>query len=205
MKSSDLTEIAVNHSNFPSTHAKIKPRPTPIRYHKQEDVYNLKEVTFIKTIICKDVFGNQYTVPVDELNIRVGVYAVIIENGKILLTRQWDGYSLIGGGVEKGETIEESIVREVKEETGLTIMPDKIIHQATAFFKRNAETQANQSIQLYFTHSQLHGQINNDNITVSEKSYTNGTSEWVDLDKVDDINFRHSVSLEEILKAYQGT
>ena len=26
-----------------------------------------------KSIICKDVFGNQYTVPVDELNIRVGV------------------------------------------------------------------------------------------------------------------------------------
>ena len=41
-----------------------------------------------KTIIFKDVFGNQYIVPVDELNIRVGVYAVIIENGKILLTRQ---------------------------------------------------------------------------------------------------------------------
>ena len=54
-----------------------------------------------KSIICKDVFGNQYTVPVDELNIRVGVYAVIIEDNKILLTRQWDGYSLIGGGVEK--------------------------------------------------------------------------------------------------------
>ena len=48
-----------------------------------------------KTIICKDVYGNQYTVPVDELNIRVGVYAVIIEDNKILLTRQWDGYSLI--------------------------------------------------------------------------------------------------------------
>lgn len=148
-----------------------------------------------KSIICKDVFGNQYTVPVDELNIRVGVYAVIIEDNKILLTRQWDGYSLIGGGVEKGETVEESIIREVKEETGLTIMPDKIIHQATTFFKRNAEAQANQSIQLYFTHSQLHGQINNDNITDSEKTYTNGTPEWVDLDKIDSINFRHSMSL----------
>ena len=156
-----------------------------------------------KSIICKDVFGNQYTVPVDELNIRVGVYAVIVEDNKILLTRQWDGYSLIGGGVEKGETIEESIVREVKEETGLTIMPDKIIHQATTFFKRNAEAQANQSIQLYFTHSQLRGQINNDNITDSEKTYTNGTPEWVDLNKIDDINFRHSVSLRTILRAHR--
>ena len=155
-----------------------------------------------KPIICKDVFGNQYTVPVDELNIRVGVYAVIIEDNKILLTRQWDGYSLIGGGVDKGQMIEESIVREVKEETGLTIMPDKIIHQATTFFKRNAEAQANQSIQLYFTHSQLHGQINNGNITDSEKTYTNGTPEWVDLGKIDDINFRHSVSLRAILGAY---
>ena len=145
-------------------------------------------MTFIKSIICKDVFGNQYTVPVDELNIRVGVYAVIIEDNKILLTRQWDGYSLIGGGVEKGETIEESIVREVKEETGLTITPDKIIHQATTFFKRNAEAQANQSIQLYFTHSQ--------------KNYTNGTPEWVDLSEVDNINFRHSVDLRTILQAY---
>ncbi|QHU91514.1 NUDIX domain-containing protein [Candidatus Saccharibacteria bacterium oral taxon 955] len=151
-----------------------------------------------KTVICKDVFGNQYTVPVDELNISVGVYAVIIEDNKILLTRQWDGYSLIGGSVEKGETIEESIVREVKEETGLTIMPDKIIHQATTFFKRNAEAQANQSIQLY-------GQINNDNITDSEKTYTNGTPEWVDLDKIDDINFRHSVGLRTILCAYRET
>ena len=119
------------------------------------------------------------------------------------MTRQRDGYSLISGGVEKGEKIEESIVREVKEETRLTIMPDKIIHQATTFFKRNAEAQANQSIQLYFAHSQLHGQINNDNITDSEKTYTNGTPEWVDLDKIDGIHFRHSVSLRAILGAYR--
>lgn len=155
-----------------------------------------------KTIICKDVFGNQYTVPVDELNIRVGVYAVIIENGKILLTRQWDGYSLIGGGVEKGETIEKAVIREVKEETGLAMMPDKIIHQATTFFKRNAEAEANQSIQLYFTHSQLRGGISNDKITASEKTYTHGTPEWVDLSEIDKINFRHSVSLTTILRTY---
>ena len=39
-------------------------------------------------------------------------------------------------------------------------------------------------------------------MTDSEKTYTNGTPEWVDLDKIDDINFQHSVSLREILGAY---
>ena len=71
-----------------------------------------------KTIICKDVFGNQYTVPVDELNIRVGVYAVIIENGKILLTRQWDGYSLIGGGVEKAKRLKKLLFARSKKRLG---------------------------------------------------------------------------------------
>jgi hypothetical protein len=58
-----------------------------------------------KTVICKDVFGNEYETPIDDLDVRIGVYAVIIRDNKILLARQWEGYSIIGGGVEKGETL----------------------------------------------------------------------------------------------------
>lgn len=33
----------------------------------------------------------------------------------------WPGLSFPGGHVEKGETLEESVIREMKEETGLTL------------------------------------------------------------------------------------
>jgi len=155
------------------------------------------------TVICKDVFGNEYECPVDELDVRIGVYAVIIRDNKILLARQWDGYSIIGGGVEKGETLEEAFVREVEEETGLNARPGKLIHHATTFFKRDKDSRARQSYQFYFTHEQLDGDMNNGNITDSEKTYTNDIPEWVDLDTIDQINFRHSVDLKTIVDAYK--
>jgi len=155
------------------------------------------------TVICKDVFGNEYECPVDELDVRIGVYAVIIRDNKILLVRQWDGYSIIGGGVEKGETLEEAFIREVKEETGLSAQPGKLIHHATTFFKRDKDSGARQSYQFYFTHEQLEGEMHNSNITDSEKTYTNDIPEWVDLDSIDQINFRHSVNLKTILNAYE--
>jgi mutator protein MutT len=57
-----------------------------------------------------------------------GVGAVVIDGDRVLLVRrgqepllgQW---SIPGGAVELGETLEQAIIREVMEETGLTIVP----------------------------------------------------------------------------------
>ena len=155
-----------------------------------------------KTVICKDVFNNEYKHDAEELRQTLRAYAVIIENNKILLTKQWDGYSLVGGGVEKGESFEETIIREVKEETGLDIIPDKMFYNTFRFFQKKPDTQPVQAFQFYFSHKKIIGEINNNNITDSEKTYTNGLAEWVDLKNLNKIIFRHSVELEEILKNY---
>lgn len=62
----------------------------------------------------------------------LGVGAVVIQDASVLLVRrgqpplmgQW---SIPGGAVELGETLEEAIVREVREETGVAIAPVSII------------------------------------------------------------------------------
>lgn len=55
------------------------------------------------------------------------VAAVVIVDDRLLLVRQGPAdapYHLLpGGGVEYGETLEEALVREVAEETSLTVQP----------------------------------------------------------------------------------
>ena len=40
--------------------------------------------------------------------------------------KEWHGYALPGGHVEPGESIVESVIREMKEETGLTVVHPKL-------------------------------------------------------------------------------
>ncbi|MEM1564298.1 MAG: NUDIX hydrolase [Candidatus Bathyarchaeia archaeon] len=62
----------------------------------------------------------------------VGVGAIIICDGKILLEKRRGEpakgkWSVPGGLVELGETAEEAVVREVKEETGLDVADPELI------------------------------------------------------------------------------
>jgi 8-oxo-dGTP diphosphatase len=62
----------------------------------------------------------------------IGVGAVVIDGGRVLLVRRGHEplkgeWSLPGGALELGETLQQGVVREVLEETGLTVAPDGMV------------------------------------------------------------------------------
>jgi 8-oxo-dGTP diphosphatase len=62
----------------------------------------------------------------------VGVSAVVIDGAKVLLVRRGHEplkgeWSLPGGALELGETLQQGVVREVLEETGLIVVPAGIV------------------------------------------------------------------------------
>lgn len=61
---------------------------------------------------------------------RVGAFAIIRnEQGAVLLSRRTDSgwWNLPGGGVEPHESVEEGLIREVQEETGLEVVTGRLI------------------------------------------------------------------------------
>ncbi|HLY40082.1 MAG TPA: NUDIX hydrolase [Terracidiphilus sp.] len=62
----------------------------------------------------------------------IGVGAVIVDRGRVLLVRRGHEpllgkWSLPGGLIEVGETLQSALVREVREETGLVVEPVELI------------------------------------------------------------------------------
>lgn len=152
-----------------------------------------------KKVICWDVRGNKYKVIASNLVFRPSVYGVIIKNNKVLLSRQWDGYDFPGGGVELGETIEDALLREVREETGLKVDILKILRVENSFFKLPISGRFVQSILLYYHCKVVNGRVSIKNISSEEKSYVKMPS-WIKIDDLDKVRFYNSADTKAIIQ-----
>ncbi len=63
-------------------------------------------------------------------NAELTVLCLLRDDDRYLLQnrvkKDWKGYALPGGHIEAGESIVDAVVREIKEETGLTVLNPKL-------------------------------------------------------------------------------
>ena len=85
---------------------------------------------------CRTLYNETKLVPAESLIQRPSVYGSVIHEGKLLVVQgqYTHRYVLPGGGIEKGESIEAALIREVREETSLDIEVKAFLHFETDFF-----------------------------------------------------------------------
>jgi len=89
-----------------------------------------------KIITAYDLSGKKHQRNLKNFQFRLSVYGVLSQGNKILVQR-YPGlktYGLPGGAVEMEETISEALVREFKEETGLTVEQGRLLTVIEDFF-----------------------------------------------------------------------
>jgi mutator protein MutT len=105
-----------------------------------KDPYDLQRYTRIMELVSMEYaeltglasseVRNRFAKELGYITPKIGVQGALFnEQGEVLLEKRKDDglWGLPGGWVEVGETPEETIVREFKEETNITVLPEKVI------------------------------------------------------------------------------
>lgn len=143
----------------------------------------------MKTVICRDINNNKTDpVPVEQLSLTVRVYGVLIQDDKVLLVPQWDGYDFPGGGMEIGETLDEGLAREIKEETGLNAKRDTVLACESDFFLNPYSKKYSEDFLIYFLCKDISGEISDEGFDGHEQEYAK-KAEWISRDKISSIKF----------------
>jgi len=126
----------------------------------------------------------------------VAGHALIERKSKYLVTRRsklsnymplkWD---IPGGIVQPGETLEETICREVREETGLTIQVGRVIY----VYANRDQLPARQTFQAIYLCKYKGGEVR---LNPSEHDMY----QWLDYDEIADVNMIDF--LRELVKSY---
>ena len=113
-----------------------------------------------KKITCRTIDGGTMAVLASELSFRPSVYGVVIQSEKVLLVPQFgDGYDIPGGGVDLGELLTDTLVREVREETGMMIKPIQVLLVQDDFFFHPIKKKPFQTPLIYFLCEVVGGEI----------------------------------------------
>lgn len=154
-----------------------------------------------KTVICLDVQGNTYQIPVADLQWRPSAYGIVIKDGKVLMSKQFgDSYDLPGGGVDLGEDLKAAVIREIKEETGIDVIDPRNLGVENSYFhSAHGNKKSYHSILVYYSCTFKGGELSKDGFDDYEKKYAE-LAEWVPIESIDDLKLASTVDFRPYIK-----
>lgn len=109
-------------------------------------------------------------------NVELTVLCLIQDGDRLLLQNRvkddWKGYTFPGGHVEPGESFVDAVIREMKEETGLTVIKPKMVGI------KQFPIEGGRYIVLLFKAEQFTGNV---------VSSAEGEMEWIDCNRLSEV------------------
>jgi len=153
-------------------------------------------------VVADSLDGKTYTLPSSDLSWRPAAYGIVIEDNKILLLPQDDkGYVLPGGGIEIDELSEAAVIREVREETGLTVRVDRFIDLRENYFVIEPQSSPDDvwhSLCLFYLCTPISGELSTDGFDEFEQVHV-GLAEWIDMRDFPSIPIVSSIDFKPIV------
>ncbi|OFP46111.1 NUDIX hydrolase [Streptococcus sp. HMSC067H01] len=122
--------------------------------------------------------------------------ALILQNRKLLVTKDKGKYYTIGGAIQINEKTEDAVVREVKEELGVKAQAGQLVFVVENRFEQDG---------IYYHNIEFHYLVNllEDAPLTMQEDEKSQPCEWIDIDKLEGINLVPAF-LKTALTAWDG-
>ncbi len=149
-------------------------------------------------VIVHDINGAETLVDAGALVFNPAVYGVVIRDDSVLLLPVGGKYAIPGGSIELGENHIDALVREIKEETGFEIVPEKLLTVYTSLYQSFKTGTNYHCLQLFYLCKIIGNVASAPEFTADEQRYLK-PAEWHKISELNKLQYIGNESVFDLI------